>query len=317
MNTNRREFLTMAALGAAGFAGGCTTGKCGCADGAKGAGKDPFLWGSCIDCEFETALPGLAEAGYDFFETSAERAFIPSADEAAWAKQRQRIEALPLPLRSCNGFYSRKFRLTGPAPRWEEALKYAEICCRRGDEVGLKYIVLGSGGARDQPDGFPKDKAVDQFTEFCKRLAERISSSNVTIVLEPLPKGVVKYLWHVLEGVEIARKVNDPHLKVLADMRHMANNGESPDDILKAGTEYVKHTHIAVKTHQIPGFDDPGEVPQMLQNLRKIGYTGGVSLEGVCGATQIGAFPEGSKAMVYGRKMALEVMRSWANGKVI
>ena len=316
MNTNRRDFLTMAAIGAAGLAGGCTTDTC-CANGAKGARKGPFLYGSCIDCEFEKAIPGLKDAGYDFFETSAERAFIPSKDEKDWAKQRRRIEALGMPLRSCASFYSRQFRLTGPAPRWEEALKYAETCCRRGDEVGLKTIVLGSGGARDQPEGFPRDKAVEQFTEFCKRLAERISFSSVTIVLEPLPRAFVKYLWFVWEGVEIAKKVDNPHLKVLADLRHMANNGESPDSILKAGAEFIKHAHIAVKTNQLPGFGDPGEVPVMLQNLRKIGYTGGVSLEGVCGATQIGAFPEGSAAMILGRRMALEVMRSWADGKVI
>lgn len=69
--------------------------------------------------------------------------------------------------------------------------------------------------------------------------------------------------------------------------------------------------------NQIPGFDDPGTVPQMLQNLVKIGYTGGVSLEGVCGATQVGKFPEDSEAMKYGRMMSLAVMRSWADGKVI
>jgi len=320
MKTNRREFLSMAALGAVGMAAAKASPQPETRNQKTETGNpnpQRILFGACIGDTVDKSLPGLKEAGYDFFETSAENVLIPGKGEPEWKAWRRHVESFGLPLRSCNGFYSNKFRLTGPEPRWEEALRYAEICCRRGDELGLKYIVLGSGGARNQPEGFPNDKAVEQFTEFCKRLADRISFSNVTIVLEPLPKKVVKYLWYVWEGVEIAKKVDDPHLRVLADMRHMANNGESPDSILKAGTEFIKHTHIAVMNNQIPGFDDPGTVPQMLQNLKKIGYTGGVSLEGVCGATQIGKLPEDSEAMIHGRRMALAVMKSWLDGKVI
>lgn len=314
MKSNRREFLTLAALGAVGLAGGCAMRR---TPSEKTEVSGSLLFGSCVEGELAAAVPGLEEAGYSFYETSTDNAFMPGKSESDWTKQRHLIESFGIPLRSCNGFYTKRFRLTGPEPRWDEALGYADVCFRRGDEVGLKYIVLGSGGARNQPAGFPLDKAVDQFVEFCKRLADRAASSNVTVVLEPLPKKAVTFLRYVSEGVEIAKRVNHPRLKVLADLRHMANNEESADSILKAGTEYIKHTHIAVKTHQLPGFDDPGEIPVMLQNLVKIGYAGGVSLEGVCGATQIGKFPEGSDALKYGRMMALAVMRSWAAGKVI
>jgi sugar phosphate isomerase/epimerase len=64
-------------------------------------------------------------------------------------------------------------KIAGPEEtlRWDAALKFADVAFRRADELGIKYIVLGSAGARKAPDGFSKDKAREQFVEFCKRLA--------------------------------------------------------------------------------------------------------------------------------------------------
>ena len=158
-------------------------------------------------------------------------------------------------------------------------LAYAETACRRADELGLVTIVLGSGAARNAPEGFAKDKAVEQFTEFCCLLADRIADCRVCVALEPLCAKEANYLNLVTEGLEIVRAVNSPRIQQLADFYHMAEGHEGPKSIVKAGNA-LKHCHIATPgTRMAPGLDYEGPIPDYFQALYRIGYRGGVSIE--------------------------------------
>ena len=100
---NRREFIASAAAIAAAPA------MTGCATAAGKEGK--ILFGACRG---PNDVKLMASVGYDFFETSVGSALNPEKDGEWWKKQRDMLRALPLPLRSCNGFIPGKFRLTGP-----------------------------------------------------------------------------------------------------------------------------------------------------------------------------------------------------------
>ena len=58
-------------------------------------------------------------------------------------------------------------------------LDYAEKAIVRAKEAGIKYIVLGSGQARNVPGDYCSkkrpdiDKGYRQFTDFCRQLCER------------------------------------------------------------------------------------------------------------------------------------------------
>ena len=124
---NRREFIGLAAAGAA-FAG-------------LGAQKGRILFGACRG--FGDA-PLMKELGYDFIEGGVAHALQPDKSDEEWKRRRDEVRALPIPLRSCNGFLPGKFRLTGEKASFDKPLEYAEKACRRADEVGLKTIVFGS-----------------------------------------------------------------------------------------------------------------------------------------------------------------------------
>ncbi|MGN0743366.1 MAG: hypothetical protein ACI4L8_11975, partial [Candidatus Fimadaptatus sp.] len=68
-----------------------------------------------------------------------------------------------------------------------------------------------------------------------------------------------------------------------ADGFHMAEMGEGPQAIEDAGAELMRHCHIANpdgRTYPQP--DDAWDYAPFFASLKRIGYTGGVSIEAGC-----------------------------------
>ena len=276
----RREFIAgaVAAAGVAGYA-----------PGARAAGNGGrILFGACRDSVADVAI--MRDLGYDFWEWSAGAAFDPSKDDAWWQTQKEEIAKRPLPLRSCNGFIPGRFRLTGPKADHAPALDYAETVLRRADEIGVRTVVFGSGGARNVPGDFAQGKPPDleagarQYADFCRALVKRVADlKTVQVVIEPLrpnESNIINYVW---QGMQIVREVNHPRLQELADIFHMICGKESAASLVDAGC-HLKHCHIACKeTRQFPGHN-PRETCRLspyFKALEAIGYAGGVSCE--CG----------------------------------
>lgn len=279
---NRREFIASAmAVGAASAFTGCAT----AAAGRNGR----ILFGACRPAA-DAKL--MASVGYDFFEWSVGAALAPDKDKEWWKRQKDMLLAQPIPMRSCNGFIPGTFRLTGPKAEHGAALDYAETALRRAEEVGVKTVVFGSGGARNVPGDFtgpreqqPKlEEGTAQYADFCRKLCKRVADlKTVTVVIEPLrpnESNIINYVW---QGVQICEDVGSPRLRQLADIFHMMMGRESADSLVRAG-DLLKHCHIAsYGTRQFPG-SDPETVDRLrpyFDALRAIGYTGGVSCE--CG----------------------------------
>lgn len=267
MNINRRSFITITSAAAI---AGCAT---------VSPKKADVKFGVC--CGGPGAVKDLAEVGYDFWEGGTSAVFNPSKDDAWWKTQCAMIKSLPIPIQSCNGLLPGKFRLTGPKRDFAPALDYLDIVTKRADEVGLPYLVFGSGGARNAPEGYDVKVAFNEFVEFNKRLADRIAKRNVTIVLEPLQPKEANFLNFVKEGVQISEAVGSLRIQCLADLFHMVQGGECAQSILLAGNR-LKHCHIAEKSsRKYPGFEGCEYFLDYFRNLKAIGYNGGVSCE--CG----------------------------------
>ena len=238
-----------------------------------------ILFGVCT-CDFND-IETLKELGYDYAEMSVGFAMEPAKSDADWAPLREKILAAALPIRACNGFLPGTLRLTGPDADFGPALEYAVTACRRADEIGCRYIVFGSGGARNVPAGFSIEEGRDQFADFCGQLARAIDGCKVTVVIEPLrpsESNIVQYVW---QGMQIVDEVNSPRLRQLADIYHMMMGREPAESILRAGDSLL-HCHVACnKTRFYPGTSDKAELVPYFDALRQIGYAGGVSCE--CG----------------------------------
>lgn len=305
--TDRREFL-IGSLAAAGLAGGCAGPTFGRRAEDPGDRGGRILFGACRSSVEEVTI--MRDLGYDFWEWGAGQAFDPTKDDEWWKRQKEEIAKRPLPLRSSNGFLPWSCRITGPKADFPPALEYAEKVLRRADEIGVKTVVFGSGGARNVPGDFTAKERPDvergarQYADFCRELVKRVADLKTTVVvIEPLRPNESNIINYVFQGLAICREVDSPHLRQLADIFHMQMGGDDPRAIVEAGG-LLKHVHVAEYGSRLfPGHDPAlvGRLRPYFAALKAAGYAGGVSCE--CGWGEKGDFAKNAKT-------AIETMRS-------
>lgn len=222
----------------------------------------------------------LADAGFAYQEISIGAFLMPEASDGEFAANLAWAKTGPLPIISGNGYYPASIKLTGPEADLERALNYARTAITRAEQVGLEYMVLGSGGAREIPEGFPYEEAEAQFVQLLKEMGPIAAEHGITIVIEPLRTQETNFINSVREGTAICRKVGHPNVCVLADFYHMAQVGEDAGAIVEAGS-LLRHCHIAeCGERTAPGVKGDDFTPYF-KALKEIGYTGNISIE--CG----------------------------------
>ncbi len=235
----------------------------------------------------------MRDLGYDFWEGGVAQALDPDKDDGWWRTQREDLARRPLPLRSCCGFIPGRFRLTGPKADPAPALDYAERALRRADEIGVKTVVFGSGGARNVPGDFTDiphapdtEQGARQYAAFCREIVRRISDlGTVQVAIEPLRPRESNIVNYVFQGLAICTEVNSPRLGQLADVFHMMMGGDETSVLTSpAAQKWLNHVHVAeFGTRMFPGHD-PAQVERLRPYFRALassGYSGGVSCE--CG----------------------------------
>lgn len=262
----RRDFLGTALAGAV-LSGWTRPGH---------ANADPLLFGAARGL---AEAPALEAAGFDYLEPGVGATLIPDKPDSEWPAQLAVIRALPLPVLVCNVFIPAALKLVGDQANHDGAAAYADVALRRAGAAGVKYIVLGSGGARRVPDGFDLQRAREQFVAFGKRIAPIAQAAGVTIALEPLNKKECNFLNYVRDGAAIVRAVGHPGFRLHADIYHMLQVDEPPQAIVDAGALIV-HTHVAQKDTRLAPLPGGTDFRAYFAALKQIGYTGAMSIEG-------------------------------------
>ena len=157
---------------------------------------------------------------------------------------------------------------------------YAAGCLARLKRLGVKVVVFGSGGARRVPDGYSREDAFAQLTDFCRRIAPLARDNGITIAIEPLRRQETNIINTAHEGIALVKAVDRPEIRLLVDFYHLTEEGESPDVVLEAGA-MLAHVHVANPKGRIyPSMPDEAAYAPFFANLCKIGYAGRVSIEG-------------------------------------
>lgn len=117
-----------------------------------------------------------------------------------------------------------------------------------------------------------------------------VGAVGATAVLEPL-SGAERYpLRTAADAVAVIERVGAPHLALLADLYHLAVNGEDLDAVITRHIGHIAHVQIA----DAPGRHEPGtgalDLPHHLATLAAAGYDGHVALEYVPSTTSAAAF---------------------------
>ena len=141
--------------------------------------------------------------------------------------------------------------------------------------VGGKVIVLGSGGARQRPDGFSEAEAEAQLARFLHQCADAAENFGVTVVLEPLGLEC-NLIRSVRDGAALVRRVSRAGVKNLADTWHMDAMSEPLDEIVASG-DVLAHAHTAGIGRFGPKADH--DFAPLLAALKRAGYDSRLSLE--------------------------------------
>ena len=162
---------------------------------------------------------------------------------------------------------------------YEELDEYLEKNLARPKLLGVKYIVIGSGGARRIPEGMSYEEATEKFVTMLKRYGDIAERYDVDIVVEPLFSKACNFINTFEEALEICKAVEHPHVGLLMDFFHSYQENE-PFSVLEKAGKYLKHIHFSALDRRVPNQNDVDEVKMMIAELKAINYTGRVLLEG-------------------------------------
>jgi sugar phosphate isomerase/epimerase len=222
-------------------------------------------------------FPKISGVGYNYVESNVGY-LMPNKSDAEFQAHLDEIKRTKAKIISCTSFIPGALKIVGHETKHEEALVWAETVFRRAQMIKIPYIVFGSGGARKVPDGFDKQKATQQFIDFCKKLAPLAKKYKVTVVIEPLNTSETNLINSLEEGVKIVEAVNHPNIQLLCDIYHMMRDNEPASEIVKYG-RYIKHCHIAEKDGRTsPGVNREDFKPYF-RALKQIKYKGCLSIE--------------------------------------
>lgn len=192
--------------------------------------------GVCCGADIEK-MKYIKALGYDYAESHCQE--IARADD----EKIEAIKAVGLPVLAANCFIS--LRVVGEEKN-EAAIKdYLENLFSKANRLGLDYLVFGSSGARRIPEGMSLEQGRAEIVDFLKNLVVPVAEKyNLPVAIEPLRPEECNAINTVDDGVEIAKRVDSPFIKVLADVAHMFVQNE---DLKKlAGYKgFMIHAHTS------------------------------------------------------------------------
>jgi sugar phosphate isomerase/epimerase len=218
-------------------------------------------------------------SGFRMLGESVGRILSPSLTEEQFQQNLIRIKKAKCKVMICNIFISGKMKIAGPDVNESQVLGYADTVFSRAKRAGVRFIVLGSGGARRIPDGYDVQKAQADFAVLCRKLAMVADKYGIMIALESLEATETNFLITLKSAAEVVRAVNHPNFKLNADIFHMMREGEGPQSIVDAA-DILVYCEIAEKQKRsFPGVMGDDFKPY-LRALRQANYKGYIFIEG-------------------------------------
>jgi sugar phosphate isomerase/epimerase len=222
-------------------------------------------------------IDAVKAAGFDYMEVRTSE--VAALSDADYEKVVAKFQQVALPVLSANLFLPADIKVTGPDIDKERQMEYVRRALDRVSRLGVRLVIFGSGGARQVPEGFPKQEAFQQLVDFGKRIAPEARSRNITIAIEPLRKQESNIINTSLEGLEWVNAVNDPNIQLMIDFYHFSVEKEDPSDVLKV-KGHLRHLHMANPNGRVMplNWDEYNYTP-FFALLRQIHYDRLISLE--------------------------------------
>lgn len=200
-------------------------------------------FGVCTGIDDAERLLNAAKAGFDYVETRFDF-FATSTDEELENAKKYLADA-NIPCEAANCFIPGRFPISDKSCDREALAEYVDKGMKRGAEIGLKTVVLGSGGARRVPEGITFREGFENVSSILSDVISPIAAKyGITVVIEPLRYKECNIFNKVKEGVMLAASTGKDNIWGLADIFHMVESGDTYDDIRDVKGN-LKHSHIS------------------------------------------------------------------------
>ena len=219
-------------------------------------------FGVCVGTDIEK-MKYIKALGYDYAEGHCQE--IAKKDKAYLDAMKE----TGLPVVAANCFIG--MRVVGEEKNYAEIDAYLAKLFDNASYLGLRYLVFGSSAARRIPDGMSLEEGRAEIVDFLKNhvvpLAEKY---DITIAIEPLRPEECNAINTVADGVEVAKAVDSPYVKVLADVAHMFVQNESMESLLEY-KGWVVHAHTS-NPDPDPALDHKRIYPEKSDNFSQASF---------------------------------------------
>jgi sugar phosphate isomerase/epimerase len=241
----------------------------------------------------------MKAAGFDFIEVGVGPVLKGDVPSSEYDKAAPDPAKIALPVEAANGLVPPSRPIVGPQRDFAGLQDFLQRVAKRGQRLGIKRFVFGSGGARKRPEAFDPGLAHQQLVEFTRMAGDVCAHHGITLVIEHLNKGETNTLNSLDECRALCDEVNHPNVQMLVDSFHFGKEKERDEAILELG-DTLRHVHVAeVSGRHQPGHpDDPAQAfdfDNFFCVLRKIGYDERISFEG----SWVGSIAEAGPALVH------------------
>lgn len=240
-------------------------------------------------CCLNMIAAGADKTGQEWIETAKEAGFdyveLPLAEMMALTDEEfeaiiKRLERAKIPCETCNNFFPRTIRLTGPSVNMEEIMDYAVRALSRAKAIGARRLVFGSGPAKNVPEGFDMKEGYRQVVNLLKAVALEAEKRGITIVIEPLRTAECNLINTYKEGCTLSADVNRTGVKTLVDFYHLTEMNEPAEDVLEGKDGLLAHVHFANPKGRIyPKDENEAAYKEFTDVLKRIGYDDRISCE--------------------------------------
>ncbi len=220
----------------------------------------------------------LRSAGADFVEENIQAFLQGFISDSEWQGM-EIARGSALPILAANSLVPADVKIVGPAVDFEKLRGYIGKVVARAQKVGMKILVFGSGGARNVPDGFERERAQGQIVAFCKMAAEICDRAGITLVAEPLNRGESNIINTVAEAMTYVKSVNHRSFQCLVDTYHFWVENEAMENLEQA-MPWIRHVHVADKDGRVPpGESGTADYRPVFRILKRAKYQGAICVE--------------------------------------
>ena len=277
MNLNRRNFLKVAASGAAITALGSVANVACAAQKVKNGSVE-------LKISFQEGTPPgeNLNAKFDYMENLGIVGFEPGGrglagrvNEFKDALKGRNIKVSAI----CAGF--RGFILSTEEEvrkQFDDTMREIIVAAGELESTGVIMVPAFNGQKPVMPH---TQETRDYLCEQLNLLGNFAVEHGTTVILEPLNRGEAFFLRQVGDAASICRDINNPGVRCMGDFWHMTKEESSDFGAFMSAGEYLQHVHIASRRRRImPGEDGDADVyTEGFKALQALKYEKYVSFE--------------------------------------